>query len=723
MNRSSTASFLFSLAVAVTLFCIVKSQISFWDSSYPFLFGAFRYSFLFLCLPLFIASFLFARGNIKGLSIVPEAFACSLILVFLSDWFSNDWTLLSGNLIRGELILFFVLGLFLSKGSATFWKVTLVLFIGVLFSEFIRTSEGRLLFSDDNGPVLYRLSMLKSQFPFIPFYQPQWNAGLDARDFFATGILNLFFIFSPIIYTTDIFKSYNFIVGTVLFCILPASTYLGAKILDFKPSAREIAAILALTTSLVWYRWGLKYGSMGFVTSATLFPLVCALLIKVLKCSDETVSKLELVLLCLSGTLMLFWSMSGIAILPLLIFILFRIKSVLKITGMKWAIIITLAINIPWIVMLASVSKVGTFVSLQKDRNAEMRDQGLTPTSGAVQQLSARSVKGASSSLIPKKSLREYLTTMNPLILFLIIPGFLLLPRSLGIYLGSTIIWLWFLGSVVKGLKPQLELDRMMVLSGLLMSFPAALAVNKIFERKGIAASIAFSFLLAGMYATGGIVNNRSMEQYAFADSSFDRLPDLINQSDKTGRVVFLGFVLHEWSRGHLAPLAIKVKQPLVASSPYHNVWWYTDVVPGVFSQKGEAGIEEYLDLMNAKTVVAHEVAWQEYCRLRRDRYLLIGKAGDFHVYKRQSSSSYVLSGDVEVLSQGPNELKLRVNSAEAVIKFNYFYFLESSGCTISPEPIIPGAPFIRLSNCAPNSEVVIRGKTGIRRLLARIPA
>lgn len=723
MNRSSTASFLFSLAVGVTLFCIVKSQISFWDGSNPFLFGAFRYSFLFLCLPLFVSSFVLSRGRIREFSIVPEAFACSLILVFLSDWFSNDWTLLSGNSIRGELLLFFVLGLFFTQSSSTFWKITLILFIGILFSEFIRTAEGRLLFSDDNGPVLYRLSMLKSQFPFIPFYQPQWNAGLDARDFFATGILNLFFIFSPIIYLTDIFKSYNFIVGTVLFCILPASTYLGAKILDFKPSARALAAILALTTSLVWYRWGLKYGSMGFVTSATLFPLVCALLIKVIKSSAENVSKLELILLCTCGTLMLFWSMSGVAILPLLIFLIFRIRSVLKITGMKWAILITLAINIPWIVMLASVSKVGTFVTLQKDRNAEMRDQGLAPTSGAVQQLSARSIKGASSALFPKKSFREYLTTMNPLILFLLIPGFLLLPRKLGIYLGSTIIWLWFLGSVVKGLKPQLELDRMMVLSGLLMSFPAALAVNKIFERKGIAASIAFSFLLAGMFATGGIVNNRSMEQYAFADVSFDRLPELINQSDKTGRVVFLGFVLHEWSRGHLAPLAIKVKQPVVASSPYHNVWWYTDVVPGVFSQKGDAGIEEYLDLMNAKTVVAHEISWQEYCRLHHEKYILIGTAGAFNVYKRNSNTTYVLSGDAEVLSQGPNEVKVKINSSEAVIKFNYFYFLESSGCTLSPEPIIPGAPFIRLTNCNPNSEVIIRGKAGIRRLLARIPA
>lgn len=719
MNRSDTASFLFSLAIAVTIFCLIKSQISFWDSSYTMLFGAFRYSFLVLCLPLFIASFLVARGNLKSLTITPEPFGYVLLLVFLSDWFSNDWTLLRGTLIRGEIILAFCLGFFITKHSSVFWKTALVIFAAILWVEFFRTADGRLLFSDDNGPVLYRLSMLKAQFPFIPFYQPQWNGGLDARDFFATGILNLFFIFSPVIYLTDLFKSYNFIVSAVLFCALPLSAYTGARILGFSQTAKAITAILALTTSIVWYRWGLKYGSMGFVTSATLLPLVVALLIKVLQSPETKISKLELALLGITGTLMLFWSMSGIAVLPLLLFGLFRLRSVLRLPGMKLTILIVLGVNIPWILMLASVSKVGTFVTLQKERNSEMRDQGLTPTSGASQQLTSRSVKGG-GSLYPKKSFREYLTTMNPVILFLFVPGLFLLQRKQAIYLGFTIAWLWFLGSVVKGYKPQFELDRMMVLSGILMIFPAALSISKIFEKRTIGASIVFSFLIVGMLSVGGVVNNRSMEQYAFADDSFEELPKLINKGDPSGRVVFLGFVLHELSRGHLAPLALKVNQPLVASSPYHNVWWYTDVVPVSASQRGEQGVEEYLDLMNAKTVVAHEIAWQEYCRLHSHRYTLIGSSGAFKVYKRNTNSNYIISGDAEFISQGLNEIRLKVKSPEAVIKFNYFYFLESNNCSVSPYPTIINTPFIKLSDCIPDREVIIRAKTGIRRLLAR---
>ena len=688
----------------------------------PMLFGAFRYSFLVLCLPLFIGAGVLSKREIRSLQILPEPFCFGLILVFLSSWFSNEWTLFHGTLIRGELILCFLIGLFVAKSSPNLWRWTLILFIAILFEEFFRASQGRLLFSDDNGPVLYRLSMLKSQFPFIPFYQPQWNAGLDARDFFATGILNLFLIFAPIIYFTDIFHSYNFIVGSVLFLLLPLSTYVGARILDFKPPARACATLLALTTSLVWYRWGLKYGSMGFVTSATLFPVVSALLIKLLNHSEKRISTGEIVLLCISGSLMLFWSLSGVAIVPLLFFVLMKSRSILRIPGMKWALVATLAFNLPWMVMLLSVSKVGTFVALEKNRNSELRDVGLEEVaSGASQQLSTRSVKGVSASLYPQKSFREYFTTMNPLMLFLFLPGIFLLPKRQSIYIALMLGWLWFLGSVVRGMRPQLELDRMMVLSGLLMVFPAAFALTEVFKKQTAAASIAFSFLLTGMLATGGVINNRSTEQYAFADNSFDKLPALINEVNSPGRVVFVGFVLHEWSRGHLAPLALKVHQPLVASSPFHNVWWYTDVVPPAFAARGEAGIEEFLDLMNATTVVTHEVLWNEYCRIHSSRYSLIGTVGDFKVFKRSGANSYARSGDVEVISQKPNDLVLRVNSEEAVIKFTYYYFLESTGCTLSAEPVIPGAPFIKLSRCTPGSEIHIRGKTGMRRLLARV--
>src|SRR5690606_10256279 len=81
--------------------------------------------------------------------------------------------------------------------------------------------------------------------------------------------------------------------------------------------APAVAAALGLTTSLTWYKWALHYGTMGFVTSVALSPLVLVLGVIALQ-RDRELSFLQAVALVVTGTLLLFWSPSGIAFLPLL---------------------------------------------------------------------------------------------------------------------------------------------------------------------------------------------------------------------------------------------------------------------------------------------------------------------------------------------------------------------------------------------------------------------
>ncbi len=684
----------FSWGLALLIFSIVAGWARFWDASGFTIFGAFRYPFLFVCLPLLLL-------GLRNIRIRIEPFALVLIPLFFTDWIDKEWQLLKGT--RGVIVLFTAVGMaFLPVARSLVFG-----FLALCIYEF--TKGGVIIFSDDHGPVFFRLALLKSEFPFIPFYYPFWNLGMDARDFFATGILNLYFLALPIIEIFPLEKSYNFLVSGVLFLVLPLSTALGMRAISFSKREQLLGALLSVSTSLIWYRWGLKYGSMGFVTSASLMPLVVGLLVKMI--SELELKKIEVALLSLSGTLMIFWTPSGLAIIPLLVGILFYLRSILRIVFIKWAILFVCLINIPWVLVFLSVSKVGTYLKLP-EHSMEFRDSGIVEEKPAH---STRSVKWV-GDVEAKKSLREFLGNMNPLILLLMFPGMLLLPKKQIVLFSSLILWLWALGTLGKVYKPQLELDRMLVLSGIIMLFPAVKGIEKVLSQRVFASAVVFGFLVASCLSVLGVINRRSAEDYVFRDKSVVELSEAIKTHTGEGRAVFVGFVLHELERGHLAPLSIMSGKPLVASSPFHNLWWYTELVPAPFLRQGLEGIERYLTLVNATLVIAHEDKWKQ--TISKLGYPNVGKFGKFVVYKRQNKSNYVIEGEADSIVQQTSSITLIPRSENLLISFAYHYFLEADNCKISKrEDLIPGMPLLALSECKVGLPVTIKAKSGFKRL------
>jgi tetratricopeptide (TPR) repeat protein len=61
-------------------------------------------------------------------------------------------------------------------------------------------APGGLLFSDDHPSFFYRLSQLHDFFPHIPFYNPMWNGGVEAREFFPSGSLGIYLLFAPLLH-------------------------------------------------------------------------------------------------------------------------------------------------------------------------------------------------------------------------------------------------------------------------------------------------------------------------------------------------------------------------------------------------------------------------------------------------------------------------------------------------------------------------------------------
>lgn len=704
-------NFLFSLGIAILLFAGLSGATYIWDRSGEVLFPAMRYP-AFLAVLLIIAGLVNRRFQAPVLH--PLAFVLVLFFSFFTDWPCRDFSLLQGPSIRGVIILFAFLSFVIFRGgSKAFFSFMAIAAPLILIGGFFATSQGRLLFSDDHPSMLFRIEMLKENFPFIPFYNPEWNAGFDNRDFFATGILNVFFLFSPLIYLTDVASHYNVIVTLLIFAIVPFAAFLAARIEEMESPAPAIAAILALTSSLLWYRWSLKYGAIGFVTSASLVPLNLVLAAKLLGGSRQF-KAWEAVVFVISASLMSFWSLTGVIFLPVLLAGVFRLRTILRKRYGLTVIAALLLINLPWMIAFVSVSSVGRFVTLSKPSFKDSVGTQRSEQHG----ISMRSIRaGGNENML--KAVREFSVKANPLVVFLVIPGlFFLRSKSTRVLYLMSSAWLLILGTIGPVLKPQLELDRMLVVLSLASSIPvAAIFLWSLKERRVFSASLMSGYLCAAVFSVSGVVYNRSQEQYAFASDLVGELSSAIAENGGGGRTVFSGFILHDFNSGHIAPLVLFSGKPLVASTPFHSVWWYTDVIPASFRERKREGVEQFLDLQNATAVVVRERKWRKYFDSYPERYAPVFRKNGFSVYRRSANASWFIQGDGQLIGQTSSSVTLRLDRTPAVIKFNYFPFLKSSSCSLTPADVGEGVRFIRLENCEPGSVVRIESQNILQRL------
>lgn len=677
---------------------------------------------------------------------IVGAAAAGPLLVYLSDWMVYPYNFFQAPSIRGELFLAFLLGGILLRSRVVQWlrwaPLAAALLLGV---SFFQESRGEVLFSDDHASVMYRLTLLKEMFPHIPYYNPFWNAGTNARETFSTGLLNVYFLFYPLIQFFPVERVYNIIVASVLFGLVPGMTYLAARREGFSPLARGIAATLAVTSGLTVYQWGLKYGPMGFMTSYALAPLA-VVLTGVAIDREDTFTPLDALLTATLIVLLLCWSPAGFVLLPVIAAGLPRIRTILRKPYAKPVLGAVLLCTLPWVVLWLNTVDVFKFVAHKQPSFSQQADGAENPAqtsyadsehpadqerSGLVES-SHRRVKSKPRPMTPRdlaKQIRNIAMNAHPLLLFFGPIGIFFFPRrSSRTVHGIVLTWLFFMGLVLAPLKPQLELERMLAIALLLLSLPAGQALALLFESAQgksprrvpfqMLAAVSFAYFLTGMPTAAAVIRNRTLINYTFTDETVHDFVRAIDQYGGEGRVVFTGFILHELNRGHLAPLAYYTGRPLVASSPVHDTWWYTDIIPNAFRKRDEAGIEEYFDIMNATAVVAHERWWREYFQSHPERYTEVWGPGRFVMFRRSMAvPSYFYEGSGELLTQAPNEIRLRTDTPNVVLKFSYYSFLESSSCRIAPRQLYQSIRLIELSDCAPGSEVLIRGKTGFERL------
>lgn len=660
----------------------------------------------------------------------PRAWSLGLVAIVVSDWICRPWGLFQGPTIRGELVIGALVMAALLRGwwSSVFlyWPLASA---ALLIWSFTIASDGNLLFSDDHAMFLFRLKLLKENFPTIPFWSPLWNAGFDARDFFATGALNAFLLGAPLIYLFPIESVYNILIATILWVLLPASVFAGAMLIGISRIGASIAATLSLCSGLFWYRWSLKYGTVGFIVSGALMPLVLGLALRFIEYRRP--HKRLCVSLALASSLMLLWSPSGIALLPLALLALPKSRQIFLSKRHMLTLIVLAAINLPWMTMMWKVSNVGKFLGADKGAHQTIQQHSAhsSETDNAnVNNASSATFRHRGGSIDTRKSLNQWhnnASALNPLLVVFALPAVLALTGAARLTIGLVTGWLMLLGTVGVSLKPQLELDRMVVLASIILTIPVGAFLADL-VRNGyrnmtwkLAACVAGSFLLIGPFAASSMVLGRSDEKYRVAGPEVAALADTLRDNAADGRVVFTGCVLHELSGGHLGPLPMWSGVPMVASSYAHNIWRYEQPIPKSLLDKGESGIRDYLNLQNATLVVAHEPTWIEHFRSRPNEYQKLRQDGDFVVFSRVGyTPSYTLEGEVRDLTTTSSSISFVPTTESVTLKFKYFPFLTSSSCSIEPYNAADGVVLMRLSGCARNQPVTIKSVSPLQRLL-----
>lgn len=751
----SVPALLFSSGLGIITVAILTKPLGFWDQP----FNAVLPTWLACLIGLFVAGIggclayrLPPDERLKQSLVSPFGAGWALIFLFLSDWLTRSYNLFQGPGVRGEIIIAALLlaGLFTVNLKLAL-RTVLLIAIALLAYSFTVSSAGRILYSDDAPTFLYRLNLLKENFPFIPFYNPLWNGGIDARDFFATGALNVFFLFYPLIASIDLLQHFNLIVLAIVLLLVPASTYLATRLAGYHSPTPEIAAILAISTSTVWYRWAIKYGTFGFCTSTALV-LVNLVLVGRLCSRNGNFRMVHGILFVFSSTLMLMWTPTGLVFLPAIVFALINSK---RLVGSRVALItgaLILTLNLPWMALFWQVSSVTSFINTettkatnqQYDRDPnpvtdsepiKLGDSTLIP-SGEFKRINGEQFKrhGTTPSITTMlKEIRDKATSTNPLILIFGALGLALLGPSLRNLFAATSLWLLMLGAYLAVAKPQLELDRMLVILAFVLTLPAAVLITELFRAAlsyfkypsalGIKVLvlpptlITMGFLGAAPLAVSAVLSNRSLEQFTFANDEVIELPKAISTYSQGGRVLFSGFVLHELNGGHIAPLVFFSQVPLIASSPFHNAWRYKQVFPKEFMERGEAGIQEYMDVYNVGAVIAHEKRWRDYFRSRPNLYTEQWGGQVFTLFTRNNfKPNYFYQGSGRISRITSSQVIFQSDSPEAVIKFNYLPIVTVSeaasgkpACRVSPHYVSSSVVLIELAECPTNTELSLK--------------
>lgn len=600
-------------------------------------------------------------------------------------------------------------------GNAVFSFKFLVLVQLFLTATFLRFSDGRLIFSDDHPSFLYRLQLLRDHFPNVLFYNTDWNAGYPTSDILFTGAASVYLIAWPVLrFVGDIRTwsgawAYDCLLPYLFIIVVPLSLYLAARFAGLSRRGSAIAALLGIAPTTLYFDYAFKFGTLSFCLSAGLFPLTSILVYRLF--FGRPAALTFAVGTALTTGLCLMWSPMALAFLPLGLAAIYQWRSILiraRLTPLLLTAVVSAAI-------LAS----GPLLLIREGRLAEVANQSSLPGASVQRQVGAVDGKadkrdGGTAPLehfnSHRKLAQRLLGATHPLLLALAVPAmFSVRRRRVRRLLFAICSWLLLLALFGEDVRPLLELRRMALPLAFLICLPVAAMLDSLLGRAlqksrlrrpsaMFTSAALLALTVAGVFKNWEVNRGRSGEYLHFAPAMTADFIKVISEQGGSGRTFFLGFILHEFGAadyrlpdgGHIAPLAQFTHRPLYANHFYHYFWWTVDPIPVEFRNREDAGTEEFLDLMNASSVVTFRSEWVNYCKAHAN-YQEIFHGDHFRIFSRSSAKlGYVFRGAAEVHAER-DRIIVTPQSEEVVIKFRYRPRLKVNlpqGAVIFPVPM-----------------------------------
>ncbi|MCS6960898.1 MAG: hypothetical protein NZT61_00130 [Deltaproteobacteria bacterium] len=545
----------------------------------------------------------------------------------------------------------------------------LVLILGSGYNYF-RTVGDTLIFSDDLPSFYYRFNIILNSNFLLPSYDPFWNMGTNWTDIFATGSIPvglLFYFFRPL----GLFESFNVFVFFIVFVLSFLTVFTVSRILKFDKFSTLIFLILGLCSSLHLFRWGLKYGTLGYIFSAHFCLIAGSILVSWNK-NATALSKIALWICLFLGS---FWPLNILCLVPLL-------AQVLIFNGFSINLVVLLATSLA--LPIATIFH-GLIYSEFFDRWLITRDTGYVFHHGI------------------KELLRNTLLGINPLILFSVPFGFLHVSNSVRLLIIGYLVAALGFGSVL----PKLELSRVASHLGIALAVPAAVYISSIFGRLNhFCKCLLTSMLILSCLQTILVFKNASFDTFSVLEKPYLRFIEWSNNSDQK-RFLFLGHMLHDFSGGHLAVLPYLVKKEFVAYFPTHRSWKPIEIVPVADGRKTHK-FENAVDAICPDFLITNRRFWKRIIsknsKIKKNKYRRVFHFGPFSVFKRASTCHVIPFSEALKVRLNEIEFYLPEDQEFVPVKYAFNKHLKVDGCDAIIPVDVSGFTLIGLRNCSRGS-------------------
>lgn len=584
---------------------------------------------------------------------------------FMLEWLPRDGRPWDAMLVRWILLCLASGAVLWKWPRAAFPMVLAILAFTVAGSVvgFVRETGLAALSNDDHPSFQFRMQALADSIPRVIYYNPFWNGGKVATYAAASGSVGPALFYLPFLSFLPMDRIYSAGLLVLFVGVVPVVAGGSVRVAGGSWTAACMAAILSLGTSWGFFRWLLKFGTVGACFAAVFLLPVACLLYRLLYGTEFRWRHGFVLVVC--SCFFLAWPANGIfsvALLPALLLAIPRLNRrrvgwLLGCGAVIAVIIAPLAIGIVSRTDLAGFAGGG---ALEHPHGAAGLREGLNTLGSALREV-------------------------HPLLLWF---GVIAAPFAgcarFRRFLPPILIPLLLMAGWSRMLPGGAAFERAMVPAGFLAVWPAALGCAKLVSsgkrRHAPMAALVIGLLAAGAYVTTRFYANDSQASYRVRPPDVDQLVEWIREHTPTdARVLFGGMTSHAYGGGHVAVLPMLAQREMMAAdyyqfSPRLVEYFYP---PREF-RKTDGDVYRFLHLYNVSHVVAYDEAsvvrfYRKYPDLYEEAATIEGPLPKTIFRVREPAGSLFLkNGGAVNASINRIELALEDPLADAAIRYNY---------------------------------------------------